>query len=151
MDSGGVSIGLAGDGGREMEGLTPNPVVNVSDKVVEGVDESGDFLGCLNLLGAAEEGLVLFVLVLDFLFIDRVVGELDDVLPFLFGGEGEGKEEERKKEKRKKKLFLLQLVLAQEGKGGRGGEREKKKRGKKRKKKEKEKERKKKETKKFFH
>ncbi|RCV46651.1 hypothetical protein SETIT_9G548600v2 [Setaria italica] len=68
VDAGGVAVGAAREGWGEVEGLAPPPLVDVGDEVVEGVDEGGHLLGGGGgggrLLGAAEEGPVLRVLVL---------------------------------------------------------------------------------------
>lgn len=86
MEAGGVAVGLAGDRGGEVEGLAPAPLVDVGDEVVERVDEVGDALGLLDLLGAAEEGPVLVVVVLDLLGGDGSAGEVDGALALDFGG-----------------------------------------------------------------
>lgn len=70
MEARGVTVGLPRDGGGEVEGLAPPPLVDVGDEVVEGVDERRHLLRLLDLLGAAEEGPVLLVVVLDILLRD---------------------------------------------------------------------------------
>jgi hypothetical protein len=68
VDARGVAVGAAGEGRGEVEGLAPPPLVDVGHEVVEGVDEGRHLLRRRRrggrLLGAAEEGPVLRVLVL---------------------------------------------------------------------------------------
>lgn len=83
VEAGGVGVGPAGEGGGEVEGLAPAPLVDVGDEVVEGVDEVGDLLLGLDLLGAAEEGPVAVVVVLDLLGGDGAAGDVRGPLPLL--------------------------------------------------------------------
>ncbi|KAF8780092.1 hypothetical protein HU200_001749 [Digitaria exilis] len=74
VDARGVAVGASRERRGEVEGLAPPPLVDVGDEVVEGVDEVGHLLGrggggC-RLLGAAEEGPVLRVLVLHLVIRD---------------------------------------------------------------------------------
>lgn len=61
-----------------MKRLAPTPFVDVGDEVVESVDEGRDVLGDFDFFGAAKEGPVLFVIVLDFVGGDGAAGEMDD-------------------------------------------------------------------------
>lgn len=69
-----------------MKRLTPTPFVNISYEIIESVDKSRDILGSIDFFGAAEEGPVLFVLVLNFLFSNRAAGEFDGAFTLLLGG-----------------------------------------------------------------
>ncbi|CAN1127436.1 hypothetical protein LINPERHAP2_LOCUS4044 [Linum perenne] len=60
-----MGVRFSRDGRREVKGLAPPPLVNICDQVVEGVDKVRDFVGGFYLFGAAEEGPVSFVVVLN--------------------------------------------------------------------------------------
>ena len=85
VDARGLAVGAAGEGRGEVERLTPTPLVDVGDEVVEGVDEGrhllGGGLGDRRLLGAAEERPVLRVLVLHLVVRDGSHLEIHRPLP----------------------------------------------------------------------
>lgn len=85
MDSGGIAVGFARDGGREMERLAPTPLVDISDKVIESIDKGGDFLSSLDLFRSAEKRPVLFILVLNFLSVNGAAREMYRPLSLLLG------------------------------------------------------------------
>ncbi|KAF1871370.1 hypothetical protein Lal_00020163 [Lupinus albus] len=86
MEARGVTVGFPGDGRREVEGLSPTPLVDVGNKIIEGVDEVGDLVGGFDLLGAAKEGPVVIVVVLDFIGRDGATREIGGAFALLFGG-----------------------------------------------------------------